>query len=206
MADKDKHAIDEKTLFTHVSEIIEKRKSNAGAYANREITLMYWEIGKYIGTALLGGDRAEYGKQIVATLSQQLMTQYGSSFDYTNIRRMIQFSVRFPDINIVAPLAQQLSWSHFIELLPLKSDESFIYYAKEAATRHFSTKELRRQISRKAYERREIANIALTDQSTVPFNVFKDPYLLDVLGLKENYLEADLEKAVGILLKVVKQI
>jgi predicted nuclease of restriction endonuclease-like (RecB) superfamily len=56
--------------------------------------------------------------------------------------------------------------------------------------------ELRRQISRKAYERREIANTELSEQSAVPFNVFKDPYLLDLFGLKENYLEADLEKAI----------
>jgi len=62
-------------------------------------------------------------------------------------------------------------------------------------------KELRRQIARKAYERREIANVGLTEQSAVPFNVFKDPYLLDILSLKENFLEADLEKAVLIELE-----
>jgi len=56
--------------------------------------------------------------------------------------------------------------------------------------------ELRRQISRKVFERREIANTELSEQSVVPFNVFIDPYLLDVLCLKDNYLEADLEKAI----------
>jgi len=96
----------------------------------------------------------------------------------------------------IAVLAQQLCWSHFQELLPVKSDEARIYYAQDALNRRLGTKELRRQISRKAYERREIANAELTEQSAVPFNVFKDPYLLDVLGLRENFLEADLEKAV----------
>jgi predicted nuclease of restriction endonuclease-like (RecB) superfamily len=57
-------------------------------------------------------------------------------------------------------------------------------------------RELRRQISRKAYERSEIANAALAERSAVPFNVFKDPYLLDTLGLKDNYLETDLERAI----------
>ncbi|MDR2577545.1 MAG: DUF1016 domain-containing protein, partial [Chitinispirillales bacterium] len=56
--------------------------------------------------------------------------------------------------------------------------------------------ELRQQISRKAYERQEIANAGLSKESAVPFNVFKDPYLLDLFGLKENYVEADLEKAI----------
>jgi predicted nuclease of restriction endonuclease-like (RecB) superfamily len=94
------------------------------------------------------------------------------------------------------PLATKLSWSHFIELLPLKTEDARLYYAQEAAQRGYSTKELRRQISCKAYARREIANAELSKNSIVPFNVFKDPYLLDLFGLKENYLEADLEKAI----------
>jgi predicted nuclease of restriction endonuclease-like (RecB) superfamily len=71
-----------------------------------------------------------------------------------------------------------------------------LYYANEAARRGFGVRELRRQISRKAFERREIANSELTEQAVIPFNVLKDPYLLDVLGLKDNYLEADLEQAI----------
>jgi predicted nuclease of restriction endonuclease-like (RecB) superfamily len=109
---------------------------------------------------------------------------------------MIKFASRFPDVQIIVPLAQQLSWSHFIALLPIKSDEAFLFYAGDAAVRHLSKRELRKQISRKAYERREIANSQLTEVTSVPFNMFKDPYLLDVLGLKENFLEADLEKAI----------
>jgi predicted nuclease of restriction endonuclease-like (RecB) superfamily len=71
-----------------------------------------------------------------------------------------------------------------------------MYYARDAIARRLGKRELRRQISRKAYERREIADSLLTEQTAVPFNAFKDPYLLDVFGLKDNYLEADLEKAV----------
>lgn len=71
-----------------------------------------------------------------------------------------------------------------------------MYYAKETVERHLGTRELRRQIARKVYERREIANTQLSEVSAVPFNVFKDPYLLDVLDLKDSYLEADLEKAI----------
>jgi predicted nuclease of restriction endonuclease-like (RecB) superfamily len=97
---------------------------------------------------------------------------------------------------IVTELASQLSWSHFIEILPLKSEEARLFYAKDSAERRLGTKELRRQISRKLYERREIANTQMSEASSVPFNVFRDPYLLDVLGLKDNYDEADLEKAV----------
>ena len=81
--------IDENSLFTHVAKIIEKRKSRAGMYANREVTLMYWEIGRYIGSVLLGGERAEYGKKILATLSQNLIKKYGSGFELRSLRRMV---------------------------------------------------------------------------------------------------------------------
>ena len=65
-------SINEASLLKHISKIIETRKNRAGAYANREVTLMYWEIGRYIGSVLLGGERAEYGRKILATLSQEL--------------------------------------------------------------------------------------------------------------------------------------
>ena len=78
---------------------------------------------------------------------------------------------------ILTTLATQLSWSHFIEILPLETDKARLYYAHEAATRHLGTKELRRQISRKSYERREIANVQIKETSKIPFNIFKDPLL-----------------------------
>jgi hypothetical protein len=188
--------IDEVALYKCVVEIIENRKFRAASYANSEVTMMFWEVGHYIGSVLLDGERAEYGRQIVATLSQQLTERYGNMFERTKITRMIKFSKLFPDMKIVAPLAQQLSWSHFQEILPVKSEEARMFYAKDAAARHLGKRELRRQISRKAYERREIANSQIPEESFVPFNMFKDPYLLDILGLRDNYLEADLEKAI----------
>jgi hypothetical protein len=89
-------AIDEITLFERVSAIIENRKDRAGAYANREITLMYWEVGEHIRENVLDGNRAAYGKRIVAELALQLMEKYGSTFDVTNIRRMMRFAEKFP--------------------------------------------------------------------------------------------------------------
>ena len=188
--------IDESALFKRVSSIIENRKSRAGAYANREVTLMFWEVGQHIGSILLGGERAEYGKRIVATLASQLAAKYGSTFELPNIRRMVRFAEKFNDFEIVTTLSSQLSWSHIIELLPLKTHDARMYYANDIAARNYGIKELRRQISRKAYERREIANANLSGDSVIPFNVFKDPYLLDILDLKENFTEGDLEKAI----------
>ncbi|MDR1564351.1 MAG: DUF1016 N-terminal domain-containing protein [Oscillospiraceae bacterium] len=79
-------AIDDK----RVVEIIENRKFRAASYANSEVTLMFWEVGKYIGSVLLDGERAKYGRKIVATLSQQLMERYGTIFERTKITRRIE--------------------------------------------------------------------------------------------------------------------
>ena len=106
---KGKNTIDEIALFERTSKIIENRKHRAQSQANQESVLMFWEVGKYIGSVLLGGERAGYGKQIVVTLSHQLQEKYGSSFERSNIIRMIQFANRFGDEKIVVILSHQLS-------------------------------------------------------------------------------------------------
>ena len=191
-----KTQIDDSQIFERVASIIESRKSRAGVYANREVTLMYWEVGHYVNSVLLDGSRAAYGKRIVTTLSSQLMVKYGKTFDVHSLRRMMRFAERFSDFEIVTTLSSQLSWSHFLDILPMKTGEARLYYANEAIQRNLSVQDLRREIARKAYERREIANTRTNETSTLPFNVFKDPYLLDVFGLKDNFVEADLEKAI----------
>ena len=188
--------IDEKELFLRIAEIIENRKYRAETHANQETTMMFWEVGQYISSVVLDNKRAKYGKKILTELASKLTAKYGKSFSERNLYRMISFAERFTDIGILTELASKLSWSHIVELLPLKTHEARMYYVNDIAIRSYGSKELRRQISRKAYERREIANAELSEESSVPFNVFKDPYLLDVFGLKENFVEADLEKSI----------
>jgi predicted nuclease of restriction endonuclease-like (RecB) superfamily len=183
-------------IFDHACAIIESHKNRAAAHANRELTTMFWEIGQYINSIVLENQRAAYGKKILPTLSAKLTEKYGKNFSERNLYRMTLFAGRFNNTEILPTLSAKLSWSHIIELLPLKSLEAQLYYAQDAAERNLSVHELRRQISRKAFERREIANAELSTETAVPFNVFKDPYLLDMFGLKENFLEADLEKAI----------
>ena len=81
----------ENVIFANVSQIIEKRKFNVISAANNQIALMFWEIGKYINSAVLGMERAKYGKRIVATVSQQLTEKYGRNFEKTNLTRMSCF-------------------------------------------------------------------------------------------------------------------
>jgi hypothetical protein len=106
--------IDELVIFERVSEIIESRKSRAAAYANSEITLMYWEVGRYINSVVLDFKRAEYDKQIFATLSRNLVEAYGNSFEVKNLYRMTQFANTFTDFASLEKWAYVLSWSHFL--------------------------------------------------------------------------------------------
>ncbi len=109
---------------------------------------------------------------------------------------MIQFAEQFADEEIVVTLSRQLSWSHFLALIPLKTNEAKMFYARESLHGSLGVRELRKLIARKAFERKEIANTQISVSSPIPVDAFKDPYLFDILGLKDEYLEADLESAI----------
>jgi predicted nuclease of restriction endonuclease-like (RecB) superfamily len=186
----------EHILFEEVSIIIERGRREIATQASYRTVLIFWQVGKRVNDEVLGNQRADYGKQIVSRLATQLTTKYGRSFEQRNLRRMMQFAEQFSDYEIVSLSATQLSWSHFVEILPLKTQDAKMFYLNEAVRGHIGRDELRELISRKAYERKEIANAQIVDGTRIPFNTFKDPYLFDVLGLKDDYLEADLEEAI----------
>jgi len=164
--------------------------------ANRRIVLIFWQVGNRINEEVLGNQRADYGKQIVSQLATQLTQMYGRSFEARNLRRMMQFAEQFSNVEIVSQLATQLSWSHFIEILPLKTLEAKLFYLNTAAHGLIGRNGLRDMISRKAYERKEIADTQISPASPIPPGTFKDPYLFDVLGIKDEYSEDDVEEAI----------
>jgi hypothetical protein len=90
------------------------------AAVNAELTRLYWTVGQRLATEVLGGERANYGDQVMARLGQQLSEEFGRGFETKNLHRMVQFAQAFSDAEIVATLPRQLSWSHVVELLPLK--------------------------------------------------------------------------------------
>ena len=116
--------IDENLLFNQIVSIIEKRKYHAITQVNQDTTIMFWEVGQYINFIVLDNKRAAYGKKILTELAAKLVMKYGRTFSERNLYRMALFSERFPDKKILPPLAAKLSWSHIIELLPLKTDET----------------------------------------------------------------------------------
>lgn len=183
-------------LVERVSALVNEARESIASYANATLTMTYWQVGSVIEAEVLGHERADYGAQILATLSRELVERFGRGFDRPNLSRMIKFARLFPDPAIVASLAHKLSWTHFVALMPLRSSEARTFYADQVIAGGLSVRELKRAIGRKAYERREIANSQIESGSAVPADTFSDPYLLDFLGLHDRFLEADLEAAV----------
>ncbi len=192
-------------LIQDLRQIIEDARGHFASTANYELTMMYWHIGERINREVLGNQRAEYGKQIVAQVAQQLQEEFGKKgFEERTIRRMMQFAQMFPDIQIVSPLVSKLSWSHFLIVMPLKDELQREFYLTMAASERWSKRTLQAKIDGMLFERTAIATkpdqlikkelSTLRDDNIMsPDLVFKSPYFLEFTGLKGMYSERDLE-------------
>ena len=199
--------VTDKNLFQEVTTLVEQSRQKVAATVNSAIPNLYWQIGKRINEEVLENERAEYGKQIVVTLSRQLIDQYGRSFEYKNLRRMMQFAQTFDDHKIVVTLSRQLSWNHFTTLIPIKDDLQREFYAQMCRAEHWSVRTLRQKIDDMLFERTAISKkpkelikqelkLLGDDNQLSPDLVFKDPYFLDFAGLKNTYSEKSLEDAI----------
>ena len=194
-------------LLGDIRRMVEETRMGVATTVNAGLSLLYWRAGKRISEEILRGRRADYGQQILTTLSQELSRDYGEGFAEKNLRRMIQFAEVFPDEGIVVSLVRQLSWTHFIALIPLKEPLQREFYAEMCRVERWSVRTLRQKIGSMLYERtalskkpeelarQELDALRAQDKLT-PDLVFRDPYLLDFLGLKGAFLEKDLETAI----------
>ncbi|MBU1152924.1 DUF1016 family protein [bacterium] len=194
-------------FFNEIKSLIEQARSDVAASVNAQLTLLYWQIGKRVRDEILKGERAEYGEQIVVSLARQLEQEYGRGFSHKNLRHMLRFAEVFPDGNIVSTLSRQLAWSHFLEIIYLKEPLSRDFYAKMCRIEHWSVRTLRNKVGSMLFERTALSKkpdelilqeiAALRDKDLLtPDLILKDPYILDFLGLRDRYLEKDLEDAI----------
>lgn len=194
------------TLLTEIRDLIDGAHRQVAYAANAALTLVYWRIGKRLLTENLTDGRGEYGKQILASLAQQLELEYGKGFSYSALTRMVRFAELFPEERILASLIQELTWTHFIALLPLKDALAREFYAEMCRVERWSVRALRQKISGMLFERTALSKnseevvrqelATLRDGRMTPDMVFRDPYLLDFLGLSGAYSEKDLEAAI----------
>ena len=195
------------TLLAELRGLIESARQHVAQTANVTLTMLYWQVGQRIRHEVLKDGRAEYGEQIVATVSRQLTRDYGKGFAEKSLRRMVQFAEVFPDEKIVVSLMRELTWTHFIALIPLKQPLEREFYAEMCRIERWSVRTLRERIGSQLYLRTAIAkkpeNIVQAEISHLraggqmtPDLVFRDPYMLDFLGLPHDYSERDLEDAI----------
>lgn len=210
-------ASDEAALLVDLRTLIQSARQRIATAAYSTQTLLCWHMGRRLASEHLQGGRAAYGKQILVTVSRELTADYGRGFSHTELTRMVQFAQAFPEEAIVVTLSQQLSWSHFHALLPIKDPLARDFYAEMCRIERWDVRTLRQKIGGMLYQRTALskkpesvisAEIGkLRDGQMSPDTVFRDPYLLDLLGLKGAYSERDLESAIlreieGVLLEL----
>ena len=194
-------------LVTDLRQIILSAREQVARAVDSGLVLLYWSIGHRILKDILKDKRAEYGEKIFYALSRKLTAEFGRGYGQRNLARMVQFAEVFPDPKILTSLMTKLGWTHFLHIIrlddPLKRD----FYAEMCRIEKWNTRTLHQKIQSMLYERtalskkpdkliaKELKKLRDEDKLT-PDLVFRDPYVLDFLGLKDTYAEKDLEAAI----------
>jgi predicted nuclease of restriction endonuclease-like (RecB) superfamily len=196
-----------RTLLGDLRQLIAEARQDVARQVNSALVLLYWRVGQRIRRDVLKEKRAEYGEEIFATLSQQLVTDFGRGFSEKNLQRMVQFAEVFPDEKIVVALIRQLSWTHFLRLIPIDDPLKRDFYVEMCRIERWSTRTLEKKIGTMLFERTALSkkpkelirhelDALRSDDKLTPDLVFRDPYFLDFLGLKDRYIEKDIEDAI----------
>ena len=194
-------------LLRDLREMIAGAREHVARQVNEELVTLYWMVGKRIREDIIKAKRAEYGKSIIPALGLELGVEFGEGFKPRNLANMIRFAEVFPEVEILHALRAKLSWTHLKRLIyiddPLKRD----FYAEMCRVERWSTRTLDQKISGMLFERtalskkpaelvREELDALRRENKMTPDLVFRDPYMLGFLGLKDRFLEKDLEDAI----------
>ena len=194
-------------LYQDIKKLILTTRSRFAINVNTELSLLYWHIGKKINTKVLQDKRAKYGKQIISSLSKQLIQEYGKGWS----ERQLWYCMRIADIfnneKILHTLCAQLSWSHLRLLILITDPLKRNFYIELAKIENWSVRQLQERINSQLFERTSISkkpdntiknelDMLNKNQKLSEDLVFRDPYFLDFLELSDTYSEKDLESAI----------
>ena len=194
-------------LLNEVRQLIDDAKQKVAVSVNAELTLLYWHVGKCIQTELLKGQRAEYGKQVIRSLSKQLTQLYGRGWGTRHLWNCLRFTEQFPDLSIVHTVCAQLSWSHLRLLSAMDDTLKRDFYIEIVQIERWSVRQLKERINSMLYERTALSRkpddtirqdlVRLRNEQEIsPDLLLRDPYVLDFLNLSDRYTERDLEDAI----------
>lgn len=191
-------------LYLSIKSLVDKSHAAVAITVNSTLCHLNYSIGRHISQIIGYKTYDNYGKSILATLSQRLTSEYGRGFTYSALTRMVKVANSF-DSEVFATLSQTLSWSHFIELVTIEDATKRLYYQQMSAHNHWSLRELRRRQETMDYERSLIAAkpekdivaaLSVPNPTENPEVMLKSSYVVDFLGLHGFYSEKDLENAI----------
>lgn len=178
---------------------ISKAQYNAALQVNKELTLLYYHIGRIIN------EHKSWGNKFIDNLARDIKIAYPNSTGYSvrNLKYMAKFAAEYPDEQIVQEVLAQITWYHNIALMDkVKGQEASLWYAKESVKNGWSRNVLVHQIESGLYERQAIAqkisnfeSLLPAPQSELAVQTMKDPYVFDFIPFKEDMVERDIENA-----------
>ena len=186
------------SVVENIKEQIRCAQHKAILNANKEMLILYWNIGKIIN------EHSEWGNKFLNNLSFEINNEFPSSkgFSVRNLKNMSRFYREYPKIEIVQSVAAQITWTHNIEVLRVKSKEQRLWYINKTIENGWSVNVLAHQIDTNLYlrqiEQKKVSNFEVklsSPQSELALQTMKDPYIFDFIELKENSKEKDLEEA-----------
>jgi len=191
-------------LFENIKNLIKESQNRIITAISNTMSLTYFEIGRMIVEEEQKGElRANYGKQIIKTLSTKLTKDFGQGFSMRNIEQMRQFYIVY-SIPQTLSAEFKLSWSHYLILMRINDENERRFYEVESIKNNWSLRELKRQLNSALYTRLSISKdknqiLELSTKGQIiekPTDLIKDPYVLEFLGLEEksSYSESELEQ------------
>lgn len=186
--------------FSHITRLISEAKERAYQAVNRELVMLYWNIGEYLHQQV---STQAWGKAVVKDLAAFIAQTEPNvkGFSAQNLWRMKQFYETYKDEPKLAPLGREISWTHHKLIMPCKTLQEREFYLRLTLKERLSKRELERQINSSYYERVMLGNVKFAPiKSVLPqdiTNVFKDTYVLELLNLPDKHHEQDLQKAIA---------
>lgn len=197
----------ENLLYSDVCYIIDGARGRMATYANTEVCMTNWYVGKRIKEDVLYNQRAEYGKQVLKNLSVKLTERYGSGWSYYKLQHCVRSAYTFSEDEIVYATRIQLNWTHLRSLMGIKDPLERQFYAQMCCAEHWDTRTLDEKIDKQLYlqtalsrKPEEVIKKELEESKSknqlLPDMVFRSSYFLDILGLPDVFSEKDLENAI----------
>lgn len=195
------------SLVVEIKSLIKQSKQQLAVTVNATLSLLYWQIGKRINDEILQNQRAEYGKAVIENLSNQLTLDYGSGWSKKQLFHCLYVVETFPDLEKFSTVCRQLSWSHIKIIMYVNDPLKREFYIEMCKLENWSVRVFQERLQSMLYERTAISKkpeltiqqdleLLKNEQKLSPDLVFKDPYVLDFLGLKDAFSEKDLETSI----------